>query len=246
MNNDKYIERNNLIVFKNNFNEQLDNYIDIINKYDTIFFGKSFNNDISILPPNITTIIFHSECNFNQEIKDFPCNLKKIVFGKNFSKPVDYLPASFEELEFVPDSLFDCDLSNLHPFLKKITLGNNFSKSINCLPANLEYLKISTLYNKEIKVLPNKLKHLIFYDNDNDNDFEKNCFIYNSTYCKKKNYKFEIKKLPQNLIEIKYPQNYHYPITELPESLKILKINYSYQFNNDIKKNFPHIKIYYT
>lgn len=228
MNDNKYIGRNNLIVFKDDFNEQLDNYINIINKYDTIFFGKSFNYDISILPPNITTIIFHSECDFNQEIKDFPYNLKKIVFGKIFYKPLDYLPASFEELEFVTESLFDCDLSNLPPSVKKITLGTNFSKQINYLPSNLEYLKISSSYNEEIKAFPNKLKHLIFYNDD----------------FKKKNYEFEIKKLPQNLIEIKYPQNYSFPITELPKSLKILKINKSYQFKEYIKKNFPNVKIY--
>jgi len=241
MKNYKYIERNNLIVFKDDFNEQLDNYIDMINKYDTILFGKSFNNDISILPPNITTILFHSESDFNHEIKYFPYNLRKIVFGKIFSKPLDYLPLSFEVLEFVPLSEFNCDLYNLPPSVKKITLGTNFSKSINCLPSNLEYLKISSLYYEEIKVLPNKLKHLIFYNDD----FEKNYHFNPISDSKNNNYEFEIKKLPPNLIKIKYPPNYSFPITELPKSLKILKINNSYEFKKDIKKNFHDIKIYY-
>ena len=154
MNNLEYISRNNLIIFRDNFNEPLDDYIDVINQHDKIFLGLSFNNDISILPPNITTIIFHTESSFNQEIKDFPCNLKKIVFGKNFNKPLDYFPASLEELEFEPSSMFDHDLYNLPQSVKKITLGINFSKSINHLPSNLEYLKISTWYNEEIKVFP--------------------------------------------------------------------------------------------
>ena len=230
-------------MFKDDFNDRLDDYIHIINNHDTIFFGKSFNNDISILPPNITTIIFHSESEFNQEIKDFPYNLKKIVFGKYFSKSLEYFPVSLEELEFEPESIFDNDLSNLPPSVKKITLGTNFSKPINYLPTNLEYLKISTLYNEEIKVFPNKLKHLIFYENNTNKNYSQTW--NNTTEIEIKYYKFEIKNLPHNLIEIKYPQKYSYPIENLPQSLKILKINDDYEFKKNIKKSFPDVKIYY-
>jgi hypothetical protein len=239
--NTKYISRNNLIVFKDNFNEPLDDYIKVINKHDKIFLGNSFDNDISILPPNITTIIFHSKSVFNQEIKDFPNNLKKIVFRKNFNKPLDYFPVSLEELEFEPASTFNYDLSNLPQSVKKITLGTNFSKPINHLPSNLEYLKISTLYNEEIKVFPQKLKHFIFYDNNK----YLNYYLDTMSETKKNNYEFEIKKLPHNLIEIKYPLNYSYPIENLPKSLKILKINDGYEFKKNIQKSFPDVKIYY-
>lgn len=242
MNNTKYTSRTNLIIFKNNFNEPLDDYIDVINKHDKIFLGNSFNNDISILPPNITTIIFHSESVFNQEIKDFPYNLKKIIFGKNFNKPLDYFSASLEELEFEPSSIFNCDLSNLPSSVKKITLGNNFYKSINHLPFNLEYLKISSSYNEEIKVLPQKLKHLIFYKDNSSLNYYNNDLTSEN---KKDNYDFEIKNLPPNLIEIKYPQNYSYQITNLPKSLKILKINASYEFKKNINKSYPDVKIFY-
>jgi len=71
INNNYFICRNNLIIFTDYFNEPLNDYIEIINKYDTIFFGKLFNQDISILPPSINIIIFDSDSIFNQEIKDF-------------------------------------------------------------------------------------------------------------------------------------------------------------------------------
>ena len=240
INNKKYICRNNLILFKDDFNDRLDDYIHIINEHDTIFFGKSFNNDISILPPNITTIIFHSESVFNQEIKDFPYNLKKIVFGKEFTKSLDYLPASLEELEFEYCSEFNYDIFNLTPSIKKITFGQNYSKPLNCLPSNLEYLKISSLYNEEIKVFPQKLKYLIFYKDTPTNDY----YADNTTQINEY-YKFEIKNLPHSLIEIKYPHKYSYPIENLPKSLKILKINDNYQFKKNIKKSFPDVNIYY-
>lgn len=235
----KYISRNNLILFVDEFNKPLDNYIDVINKHCTIFLGISFDNDISILPPNITTIIFHSASIFNQEIKNLPCNLKKIIFGLYFNKSLDYIPVGLEELEFKSSSIFNCDLSNLPSTIKKITLGNIFSKSINNLPFNLEYLTISTLYNEEIKILPQKLKCLIFYEDMIDH------YQSNSSLVSDKNYKFEIVKLPSSLIEIKYPQNYSYPISNLPKSLKTLKINYNYKFKNKIEINFPNVKIYY-
>jgi len=252
INNKKYISRNNLILFNDDFNDRLDDYINIINEHNTIFFGKSFNNNISILPPNITTIIFHSESEFNQEIKDFSYNLQKIVFGKNFSKSLEYFPVSLEELEFEPQSVFNNDLSNLPPSVKKITLGRNYSKPLNYLPFNLEYLKISSSYNEEIKVFPQKLKHLIFYEDFytdkkiyiEDVCTSKNYMWYNLTQIDK-NYEFEIKNLPPNLIEIKYPEKYSYPIENLPQSLKILKINGDYQFKKNIKKSFPDVKIYY-
>ena len=230
----KYVSRNNLIVFRYDFNDKLDNYLCEINKHDTIFLDKYFNNDISILPPNITTIIFHSLSEFNQKIKDFPYNLKKIVFGIKFTKSLDYLPSSIEELEFDINSIFNNDLSNLPQSLKKITFGKNFTKSINNLPSNLEYLKISTLYNQEIKIFPKKLKYLIFYKN--------NLFV---TKKEEENYQFEIKNLPNSLIEINYPNKYSYPIENIPQSLKILKINYDYEYQKNIKENFPDLKIYY-
>jgi len=218
INNNYFICRNNLIIFTDYFNEPLNDYIEIINKYDTIFFGKLFNQDISILPPSINIIIFDSDSIFNQEIKDFPINIKKILFGNNFTKSLEYFPESLEELEFYPQSLFDSDLSNLPISVKKITLGINYSKELNNLPTGVEYLKLSDNYNLNIKVFPSKLRYLYFYGFG----FDKFLHSSSTNNTESENY-------------------YKYNLTK---SLRILKINSNYEFIDKLKKDYPNIKIF--
>jgi hypothetical protein len=118
-----YISRNDLIIFRDTFNEPINDYLEIINTHKTIYFGKSFNSDISLIPENITTIIFDPDSLFNKEIKDLHFGVIKILFGNYFNQKLEYLPDGIEELEFNPESIFNSDLSNLPSSIKKITLG---------------------------------------------------------------------------------------------------------------------------
>ena len=228
-----YVVRNNLfMMFDIDSNDNLNNYVKIINNCDTIFFDKKFNRDISSLPPSILTIIFNSTSVFNQEIKIFPYNLKKIVFGNKFNKSLEYFPDSLEQIEFCQDSEFNSDLSNLPRSLKKITLGKYFTRHLNCLPSELEYLKICSLYAEEIKTFPKKLKYLIFYRLV-DNNY---AYYEKKTIC-------NIDNLPNELIEIRYPVNYNHPIKKLPQSLKIIGIDCNCEFLDELKSDFPNITL---
>ena len=235
-----YISRNDLIIFRDTFNEPINDYLEIINTHKTIYFGKAFNSDISLIPENITTIIFDPDSLFNKEIKNLHFGVVKIVFGNKFNQKLEYLPDGIEELEFNPKSIFNSDLSNLPSSIKKLTLGSQYNLSLNCLSYGLEYLKICSLYNQEIQVFPHNLKYLFFYEfityayNNLDNDYKP----------KKNSYEREITNLPQNLIEIRYPNNYQYLIKKLPKSTKIIHIASDYKFINDLKNNYPDIKIY--
>lgn len=239
MNNMNYISRNDLIVFRDDFNEPIINYLEIINTHKTIYFGIKFNMDISLIPENITTIIFNQNSLFNKEIKNLHSGVKKIVFGNNFNQNLDYLPDGIEELEFYPESLFNSDLSNLPSSIKKITVGGNYNLSLNCLPNGLEYLKICSSYDKEIQVFPTALKYLFFYNVNftvwNVNEYDKPI---------SKEFIYPIPNLPQNLIEIKYPRNYSHPIDKLPTSIKIIHLPNDYKYIKDLKNNYPYIKIY--
>lgn len=239
MNNTNYISRNDLIIFRDDFNEPINDYIKIINKHKIIYFGIKFNMDISLIPENITTIIFDKNSMFNKEIKDLHFGVKKIVFGKEFNQKLEYLPDGIEELEFYSESIFNSDLSNLPSSIKKITLGANYNLLLNCLPSGLEYLKICSLYNQEIQVFPSNLKYLFFYNvNFTPWNFDK--------YDKPASIKYihPIKNLPQNLIEIKYPFNYSHQIDKLPTSIKIIYLPHDYKYIKDLKNNYPHVKIY--
>lgn len=236
-----YISRNDLIIFRDTFNEPINDYLEIINTHKTIYFGKAFNSDISLIPENITTIIFDPDSLFNKEIKDLHFGVTKIVFGNNFNQKLEYLPDGIEELEFNPESIFNLDLSNLPSSIKKITLGSQYNLPLNCLPFGLEYLKICSSYNQEILVFPNNLRYLFFYKFNIDRytfgDFNDDKQI-------KYSYDWKITNLPQNLIEIRYPNNYQYLIEKIPESIKIIHITSDYKFMNDLKNNYPNIKIY--
>lgn len=243
MDKKNYISRNDLIIFRNTFNEPINDYLEIINTHKTIYFGKSFNSDISLIPENITTIIFDPDSLFDKEIKDLHFGVIKIVFGNNFNQRLEYLPDGIEELEFNPESIFNSDLSNLPSSIKKITLGSNYNLPLNCLPSGLEYLKICSSYNQKIQVFPNNLRYLFFYKfnidrytfGDFNNDDEK---------IKKYSYDWKITNLPQNLIEIRYPNNYLYLIEKIHESTKIIHLPSNYKFINNLKNNYPNIKIY--
>lgn len=241
MNEINYISRNDLIIFRNEFNESIYDYIQIINTHKTIYLGRKFNLDISLIPENISTIIFDPDSLFDQEIKDLNVNVKKIIFGNNFNKRLEYLPDGIEELEFRQESIFNSDLSNLPNSIKKITLGYNYSLPINCLPSGLEYLKICSLYKQEIKVFPKNLKYLFYYTfNDNRYSFPD---IYNNSEINDL-FNFSLLNFPQNLIEIRYPENYQYLIEKLPESIKIIHISKNYKFIQELKNNYPYTKIY--
>lgn len=239
----KYITRNDLIIFDNNFNDPLFEYIDIINNHKTIFFGIAFDSDISAIPPNITTIIFDTRSRFNQEIKDISFNIKKIIFGFSFNKNLDYLPDSIEEIEFYYDSTFNSNLSNLPNSLKKLTLGHRFSQSINSLPSELEYLKLSSCYNQEIKIFPQKLKCLYFYNNKPSEYFDHDIRANNFNNKLINFYNWDLINLPNNLIEIKYPEEYKFPIKKIPDSLKIINIHADYKYLTKLQQNYPSVKI---
>lgn len=185
-----------------------------------------------MLPLNIETIIFDNESNFNQNIENLSHNLKKIIFGYKFNKSLNFLPHGIEEIKFTSTSDFNQELNDLPQSLKKITLGSNFTHLLHCLPNKLEYLKISSLYSHKLTKLPEKLKYLYFEDIQNN--------IFPEIFFEP--YEFNI-FLPNNLIEINFPDNYHKPINKIPNSLEILYINTNYKHLNELKKEHQNIKI---
>jgi len=79
MDKKNYISRNDLIIFRDTFNKPINEYLKIINTHKTIYFGKAFDLDISLIPKNITTIIFVPDSLFNKKITDLHFEVKKIV-----------------------------------------------------------------------------------------------------------------------------------------------------------------------
>ena len=108
---DYWIWNVNTFVFKSEFNKPLDDYINIISKYDKLIFSNysnvkiymetnnqlksefykyylksKFNQEVNNLSPNITHLTFGWQ--FNQEVNNLPQNLTHLTFGYDFNQEV--------------------------------------------------------------------------------------------------------------------------------------------------------------
>ena len=168
----------NKIIFKPKFNAKLDNYFDIISKYNELIFSNyddynitiktnnryyreydknyklsKFNQQV-IIPQNVTHLTFGYY--FNQKV-NLP-NIKYIKLDCNNIDIIENLPNSVEEIEF--DYNFNLELQNLPNSIKKISFDcySKYDKELNCLPESVEYLKLNISYDKRIKKFPLNLK----------------------------------------------------------------------------------------
>src|SRR3990167_5408839 len=80
----------NKIIFKPKFNAKLDNYFDIISKYNELIFSNY--DDYNIIIETNNYFYFKYEQNyeyshFNQEV-EIPQNITHLIFGENFNQQV--------------------------------------------------------------------------------------------------------------------------------------------------------------
>jgi len=126
------------IIFNEYFNEPLYQYIKLLTLKDTIVFGNEFNQNLAMLPTNIT----------------------KIYLGKNFQKSLIDIPSSVKIIIFANDSLFVGSLDYLHNDLEELVIGDNYNLTINKLPYNLKNLVLGKKFESKIFNFPPKLKYL--------------------------------------------------------------------------------------
>jgi len=117
----------NWLIFKPEFNDELDEYYDIINKYKKIMFS-NYNKKID-LSNNINLTHLFLGYNFNQEI-DLSNNihLTHLTFGCNFNQEIDLS-------------------NNIH--LTHLTFGYYFNQEIN-IPLNVKSLTMDYCDNPYI------------------------------------------------------------------------------------------------
>jgi hypothetical protein len=158
----KYIEHEQYwlykhkLIFKNNFNQPVDNLPQTLTK---LTFGFSFNKSVDNLPQTLTNLTFGG--NFNKPVDNLPCSLTDLTFGDYFNQPVDNLPCSLTDLTFGGN--FNQTLDNLPIFLIAINLSRSkrFNKSLNSLPNSIEKIILSDCYTLPIVIIPHNFKILI-------------------------------------------------------------------------------------
>ena len=98
---DYWIWNDNTLVFKPEFNKPLDDYINIISKYNKLIFSNYNDIDICIETNNEYEFDeYYFDSNFNQEVKNLPPNITHLTFGWNFNQPVINLPKNITHLTF--------------------------------------------------------------------------------------------------------------------------------------------------
>lgn len=190
---------NNIFIFKSNFDEPIDDYVNIMLNYNKLIFSNYDDPFMAIKENNkIENIIISPYSNdnpskFNQKIT-IPNNITQVFFGHGFDEIVN-LHESITHLIFGYDFNQEVILSNSLTF---IFFGYSFNKIIT-LPESITYLILSDCFDQKID-LPKNLIYLNF------------------------GYKFnKIINLPPNLLYLTIPSTFDENII-LPQSLITLHI----------------------
>ena len=159
-----YSIEQNKITFKDDYYEL--NFVEIIQnhnetnetKIDEIYFGKYFNQDISLLPQYITKITFHNLSKFNKCIDFLPRELNNLSLGYDFNQRIDNLPYKLTHLKL--GNKFNQPIDNLPNKLTYLDLGWDFNQQINNLPDSIIHLTLSRYFNQCLDFLPKELNRL--------------------------------------------------------------------------------------
>src|SRR3989338_6154296 len=161
----------NKVIFKPNFKDKLDDYIDIISKYNELIFSNYDDYNIIFKTNNKYYNEYrenYEPSQFNQQIK-IPQNVTHLTFGGHFNQQV-IIPENITHLTFG------------HNFNQQIIIPNNKYLKINCnnidiienLPNSVEEIEFGEYFNLELQNLPNSIKKISFYY-DSKYDKELNC-----------------------------------------------------------------------
>ena len=224
----------NKIIFKPNFNNKLDNYLDIISKCDELIFSNYDDYNITIKTNNECCIKYYKNykySNFNQQVI-IPENVTHLTFGYMFNQRVT-IPKNVTHLVFgirfnqqviIPENL------------THLAFGWNFNQPINLL--NVKYLNLNCNNINLIENLPNSIEEIELGNNFNlellnlPNSIKKICLCYYGRYNK------ELNCLPESVEYIELNNKYDKKIKKIPLNLKTIKCDKSYKYINDFKDKY--------
>ena len=222
------------LIFKPEFNDKLDEYYNVINKYNKIMFSNYNDPLIAIKTNNEWNREYlnnYIESDFNQKIDlSNNINLTHLTFGCWFNQEIDFSNnINLTYLTFGWDFNQKIDLSN-NINLTHLTFGKWFNQEIN-IPLNVKNINMNNCSNQYIiDNLHNNIEELIIYKSNLNLDNLPNSIkkIYIKYYEKKLN------NFP-NSIEHLELENYNLKIKKIPKNLKTVKCNKEYKYMDDFK-----------
>src|SRR3990167_3602416 len=200
----------NKIIFKPDFNTKLDDYFDIITKYNELIFSNYDDCDITIKTNMIWCYEYmknYKSSMLNQQII-IPENVTHLNFGNDFNQQV-----------IIPENV-------IH-----LTFGSNFNQQV-IIPENVTHLTFGFDFNQQV-IIPKNVTHLTFGYWFNLNQ---HINLQNIKYIKlDRNNVNIIENLPNSIEEIKFGSNFNLELQNLPNSIK--KISFDYNSIYDIELN---------
>ena len=245
----------NKVIFKPNFNDKLDDYIDIISKHNELIFsnyddftitiktnnlyyekyydnykGSKFNQQITI-SQNITHLTFGED--FNQQVI-IPQNITHLTFGDHFNQQV-IIPQNVTHLTFG----FDFNQQVIIPQnVTHLIFGYDFDFDQPVNLPNIKYIKLGCNNIDIIENLPNSVEEIEF---DYFFDLELHNLpnsIKKISFCSYSSYDKELNCLPEFVEYLELGKDYDKKINKFPINLKTIKCNRRYKYINDLKDKY--------
>jgi len=214
----------NGIIFKPEFNESLDSYVDIISNYRILIFS-NYDDSYRALKNNEFYSYYKSKklfahSLFNNQLGNSFLNLiylRELSLGYDFNQPLDNCLSNLINLQKLTlsnefNQSLDNALSNLHN-LQKLTLGYDFNQHIN-IPEWITNLVVNCNSHSIIDYLPSNIVELEF-----------------GSY-----FNLELNDLPSSIKKIKIRnEDYDKKLNNLPKSIETLEISFEYKVTIDFK-----------
>jgi len=248
----KYYIKDECIYFNCEFNESLDNYINVMKNCKKIIFSNYYDYVICIQTKNhFDPIYFKNIKNnkFNQPLNncfDHQTQLKELFFGFYFNHPLNNSIARQTQLVGLTfgnqfNKPLGNSLNNLTQ-LEQLTFGCYFNKpltnSLNHL-SQLSQLTFGYYFNQPLTNSITQLTQLVELTLGNSFNQELNIppnIKKLKLDCNNINL---IDNLPNSIEELNFGLNFYLPLTNLPNSIKIISIDQFSKYNKELN-NLPH------
>ncbi len=151
------------LIFKPEFNDSLDKYSNLLNKYTRLIFSNYNDWKICFETNNEYMNVYdkqHIGSKFNKPI-ELNQNLTHLTTGYEFNHLIELTDKIF--YLHLDSNLYNI-IDNLPTSIKTITLKCDiyvYEYELNYLPMSVEYLKLNFTYNKKISNIQKKLKKIV-------------------------------------------------------------------------------------
>ncbi len=202
----------------------------------SLTLDNNFNQPIKKFPKNLKKLIMLGNRNYPINIIDLPNTITELTLGYYFNKSVDNLPTSIEKL--ILGNYFNQPVNNLPCGIKELTFGTDFNQPVNNLPCGIKELTFGYDFNQPIEHLPVSLEKIFFGSYFNQTveylPYGIKELYFGDYFNQNVNY------LPNSIIKLCFGEIFNQPVDNLPISIE--HIEFGFNFNQPVRFLPPNLK----